>query len=272
MTNLQAVVLGLVQGLTEFLPVSSSGHLIVVPRLLGWAEQPLSFDVALHLGTMLAVLLYFARDFSALIRGGLSGIIRHRLRFGQYPATGRLALLIVLGSLPAVIAGGTLATWIEEHVRNAGLVAVLLVVFGLVLLAAERWAPSAAGLDAVNTRRALLIGGAQAVALIPGVSRSGFTIATGMFTGLSREAATRFSFLLAAPVTVGAGVKELPALRDRARDGVSILQLGIGFTVAFLVGLATVHLLLRYVARRPLSVFVWYRIGVAALTIAALGF
>ncbi len=271
MTLLHAIILGLVQGLTEFLPVSSSGHLILVPRLLGWERQPLAFDVALHLGTTLAVLLYFRRDFIQLTRCALVDMVTHRTNLSRYSPFGRLALLIVLGCVPAVIVGGLFNTWIEEHARGPVLVAAMLVVFGLVMLAAERWARGQSDLERIDTKRSLLIGAAQALALFPGVSRSGTTIAVGMFSGLTRGTAARFSFLLSAPVIVGAGIKELPDIRHAADEGVTALHLAAGFGVSFVVGLLTVHLLLRYVARRSLGVFAWYRFAFAAMALLILG-
>jgi undecaprenyl-diphosphatase len=270
MSVLHAIVLGIVQGLTEFLPVSSSGHLIAVPELLGWEEQPLAFDVALHLGTMLAVLLYFWRDFARLIRHGLADVTMHGPRVRLYSPYGRLAVLIVLGSIPAVIVGGLFNSWIEAHVRDARLVAVLLAAFALLLLAAERWSCEPSGIERLDARRALLIGAAQAIALLPGVSRSGTTIAVGMFAGLSRAAAARFSFLLSAPVVVGAGLLEVPDIRHAARQDVSTAAMLTGFLVAFASGLVAVHFLLRYLAARPLSVFAWYRFAAAGVILLLL--
>jgi undecaprenyl-diphosphatase len=270
MSVLHAIVLGIVQGLTEFLPISSSGHLIAVPALLGWEEQPLAFDVALHLGTMLAVLLYFWRDFALLIRHGLADLARHGARVRSYSTYGRLALLILLGCVPAVIVGGLFNSWIEANVRDVRLVAVLLAVFGLLLLAAERWHAAPSGIERVDAKRTLLIGVAQAMALFPGVSRSGTTIAVGMLSGLSRAAAARFSFLLSAPVVVGAGLRELPDIRHAAAQDVSTTALATGFIAAFVSGLAAVHLLLRYLATRPLSVFAWYRFAAAGVILAVL--
>ena len=270
MTLLRAIALGIVQGLTEFLPISSSGHLILVPALLGWERQPRSFDVALHLGTTLAVLLYFHRDFVRLARHGIIDIIAHRTRIARWSADGRLGLLTVLGCVPAVIVGGLLDGWLEAHARGPWLVAALLVVFGLVMLAAERWAHGCWGMERLDPGRALMIGSAQALALLPGVSRSGATIAGGMFMGLSRETAARFSFLLSAPIVVAAGVKELPELRHASAQGVSAAELAAGCLVSFAVGLLAIHLLLRYVAGHRLNVFVWYRISFAVLAVVLL--
>ena len=271
MTVFQAIVLGLVQGLTEFLPVSSSGHLIIVPRLLGWETQPLSFDVMLHVSTMLAVLLYFRRDLWTLATAALGDALRHRLALGQWSSTGRLALLILLGCLPAVVVGGLFNTAIEERTRAVGLVAALLAMVGLVMLAAERWARTTLTMEELGPGRALLIGAAQALALLPGVSRSGATITAGMFAGLSRAAATRFSFLLSAPIVFAAGVKELPAIRQAPSEGVPTSALAVGFLVSFLVGLAAIQLLLRLVSVRSLAIFSVYRIAFAALAVALLG-
>lgn len=264
-------MLGIVQGLTEFLPVSSSGHLIIVPELLHWKEQPLAFDVAVHQGTTLAVLLYFWRDFVRLTRHGVADILRCRLRWAEYSPLGRLALLIMLGCVPAVIVGGLFNTWIEDHLRQPWLIALMLVVVGGAMLAADRWAHPSREMDKLNPARALLIGCAQALALIPGVSRSGSTIVAGMFAGLRRDTAARFSFLLAAPVIVAAGIKELPDIRSAAGGDVGSPALVVGFVAAFLSGISAVHLLLRYVARHPLSLFVWYRVALAAVIIVTLG-
>lgn len=270
MTVLHAIVLALVQGLTEFLPVSSSGHLVLVPRLLGWNEQPLAFDVALHVGTTGAVLLYFHRDFIRLIRCSVGDALTHGVQLSRWSAYGRLALLIILGCVPAVFVGGLFSGWIEQHARATPVVATLLIAFGLVMLAAERWSNETSGLEKLDRRRVLAIGMAQALALFPGVSRSGITIATGMFCGLSRATAARFSFLLAAPVIVAAGVKELPEIRHAADQGVGVDALLAGMAVAFISGFLAIHLLLKYVASRPLHIFVWYRIGFAVFAVVTL--
>ena len=270
MTIAHAVFLGLIQGLTEFLPVSSSGHLVTVPQLLGWQEQPLAFDVALHLGTTAAVLLYYLRRFVALIRCGLHDLWKERINFTNYSPTGRLAWMLVLSCVPAVVVGGLFNSWIEAHVRSPYTVAVLLVLFGLYMLAAERFAVQRHETEQAAVPHALLIGLAQAVALLPGVSRSGATISTGMFTGLTRRAAADFSFLMSAPVIVGAGLLEAPKLRHAAEQGVSTGVLLAGMIVAFLSGLAAITILLRWVGTRPLTPFVWYRFAFAALIVVVM--
>lgn len=271
MSVFEAILLGLVQGLTEFLPVSSSGHLVLLPRLLGWEPHPLSFDVMLHLGTMMAVLLYFGRDIGLLVRHGITDSLTYQLRFRCWSPHGRMALLITLGSVPAVVVGGLFNDWIEAHARQTWVVASLLALFALVMMAAERWPGGQSTADRLDARRALFIGVAQALALVPGVSRSGATISAGMFAGLSRGAASRFSFLLATPVIVAASVKELPNLRHASTEGVSSPDLGMGFLVSFVVGLAAIHLFLRFVAARPLHIFGLYRIGFAILVLLVLG-
>ena len=267
MTPLHALILGIVQGLTEFLPISSSGHLLLIPHLFGWPEQPLAFDVALHTGTLLAVVTYFHRDWWTLL-GETARDLRHYggcLRcWGPHA---RLMLLIGVGTVPAVVAGAALGA-VEPHLRAPGVVVAMLVVGAGLMAAAERFAVrrmgGSSGLERLTPPRALLVGVAQALALVPGVSRSGATIATGMFAGLSRATAARFSFLLATPVTCAAAVKEAPALRHAAAQGISAAEIGIGVGASLIVGLAAIAFLLRYLAARPLYVFVWYRLALAA--------
>ena len=268
MSLLHAIVLGVIQGLTEFLPVSSSGHLVIVPRMLGWGEHPRAFDVALHQGTLLATLLYFRQDFVRLTVDGVHDAMQHRTHFARFSPYGRLAWLIVLGCLPAVLIGALFSSWIDAHADRAWLIALYLVLFGGLMLIAEQVRQpdmSSSGVERVDARRSLMIGAAQAVALLPGVSRSGITISTGMFAGLSRETAARFSFLLAAPVILGAGLKDLPDIRHASEQGIGGGELAAGFVVSFVVGLAAVHFLLRYVARYSLSAFAAYRVAIAAL-------
>src|SRR5215208_6823083 len=266
MTLWHAIVLGIVQGLTEFLPISSSGHLLLVPELLGWPEQPLAFDVALHIGTTAAVVAYFSHDWWVLIRETLGDLRRHGphvLRWGPY---GRLALLIGVGTVPAVLAGLALSD-LETRLRTPGVVAAMLVLVGGYMAAAERFAPrrGSGQLERLTWFGALLIGVAQACALVPGVSRSGATIATGMFTGLGRATAARFSFLMATPVTLAAMVKELPDLRGAAEQGISRAELGAGIIASLLVGVVAIRFLLRYLSARSLYPFVVYRLGLAVV-------
>lgn len=271
MSPLHALVLGILQGLTEFLPVSSTGHLLLAPHLFGWEEQPLAFDVSLHIGTLGAVLLFFRRDWWSLLVAFVTDARRHGPRVAAWGAQGQLSLLIVLGTVPAVLVGLLFSQW-EERLRTPGVVAAMLVLVALAMAAAERWAnrPAHSGLEGMTARKALLIGLAQACALVPGVSRSGATLTAGMFAGLSRASAARFSFLLAIPVTLAAAVKELPELRYAEAQGISVLEIGIGIGASLGVGLAAIAFLLRYLASRPLYPFVVYRVVLAVAVLVTL--
>jgi undecaprenyl-diphosphatase len=253
MTWLQAIVLGAVQGLSEFLPISSSGHLIVVPWLLGWPEHSLAFDLALHLGTLIAVVAAYGDDWARLIGATLRGAMRGR-PFSE--PEGRLLLLLVLASIPAAIAGLLLEKWAESVFRSPALVAFDMVVMGAILLAADRRASaSSKDVAGVSTRDALLIGAAQALALVPGVSRSGATISAALFLGYRREEAARFSFLLAVPITFGAVILKVPHLfgAPEARQAVA------GLVTAAIFGLLSIRLLLAYVRTRDYRPFAYYR-------------
>ena len=270
MDLLRAVVLGVVQGLTEFLPVSSSGHLILVPKLFGWDDQGLAFDVGLHAGTLVALLAYFWRDWAAMAFSGLDDLRSYGLAVRRYQQPSRLLLLIVVGSVPAAIAGLTLNGWIEENLRQAWLVALMLIFVGALMFVTDRRSRRDRAMQDVGVVDAVLIGLAQAVALVPGVSRSGATISTGLVRGLDREAAARFAFLLGTPAFVGA---VLLKFKDLTGDTVDTLDLTIGFLTSAIVGFAVIHFLLGFLRRRSLLVFVIYRFGLGAilLVLAASG-
>ncbi len=263
MTPLQALFLGAVQGLTEFLPISSSGHLILVPTLLGWPDQGLVFDAAVHLGTALALLLYFARDLWRLGAGAAAG----------RPAETRLAAAVIVGSLPAGLAGLLLERAVEARLRSATVVALSLIGWGLVLAWADRRAARARVGDVreVGIWQSLAIGCAQAIALVPGTSRSGITISAALFAGLDRPTAARFAFLLGLPITAAAGLLKTGELLRGGLAPADAAALGIGLVMSFGAGLAAVWFLVRYLRRRTLTVFVVYRIalGLAILGLAA---
>ena len=249
MTIGQAIVLGIVQGLTEFLPISSSGHLIVVPWLLGWTVQSLAFDVALHIGTLTAVLWAF--------EGKPLGTPQ-----------GRLLVAIALACVPAVIAGLLLEDWAETTFRSPALVAATMTVMAIVLFLADRRAAGGEGTVATVTYRdALLIGTAQALALVPGVSRSGSTISMALFLRYRREEAARFSFLLSTPITFAAAAREVPALLHTNASMSVVLP---GILTAAVVGFAAIKGLLAYVRTRNYLPFVFYRLAFAALIVAVL--
>jgi undecaprenyl-diphosphatase len=262
MTTAQAIWLGIVQGLGEFLPISSSGHLIVFPWLLGWSVQSLSFDVALHLGTLVAVLAAFAGDWWRLFAGALVG-----LRERRFTPEARMLGLIALGSVPAGIAGLLLDKWAETVFRSPALVACTMALMGGVLYLADRRAPAGEGATLeISLRDALLIGSAQALALVPGVSRSGATISTALFLGHRRQEAARFSFLLATPITAAAALLKVPHLLHGADLGLVVP----GVVTAAVVGLLSIRFLLAYVRTHDYRPFAYYRWAFALLVFAVL--
>jgi len=266
---LQALVLGLVQGLTEFLPISSSGHLRIVSEIFFGDDAGASFTAVTQLGTEAAVLIYFARDIGRLAITWFRGFINPAIRFtDDY----RIAWLVIIGTVPIMVLGYFLRDAIRTPARNLWLISTTLIVFALVLAAAERWGPQQRKVDELTLRDGVLMGFAQALALVPGVSRSGATISAGMFIGLTREAATRYSFLLAIPAVVAAGVFSLPDVFDRGGTGLqpSVAQMVVATAVAFAVGYAAIAWLLRWVAHHSVYVFVAYRIALGVLVLALL--
>jgi len=267
-TLFQALIMGIVQGLTEFLPVSSSGHLIVVPFLLGWDDPfitSLAFSVMLHAGTLLALLVYFRADWLRLVPAGLATI---RDRSFRADPDRRLAWLLVAATIPAAVAGFLLNDLAETTFRGIGLVAVTLVVGAGILWLADRWGARTKSVEDVTFPLAVGFGAAQALALVPGISRSGISISAARFAGLDREAAARFSFLMAMPITAGAVIFEV---RKVAAGGagvtVSLGPLVVGLIAAFVSGTLAISFLLRYLRTRSLNVFVVYRLLVAAIVV-----
>ncbi len=253
MTIIQSIVLGAVQGLTEVLPISSSAHLVLVPWICGWEYQGLSFDVALHLGTALAFCVYFFNDWVELIRGAL--IRDHagkKNRFFWY---------IVLGTVPAGLAGLVFEKKAETVFRSPGLIAAMLFVFAIILWLADHLGKKQKPIDQMDLKTAVVVGLAQAVAIVPGVSRSGITISAGLCRGFSREAAARFSFLLATPIVVAAGALKMTELH--AADLNPVFWAGV--ISSALSGLVGIRLLLGLVRRFSLDVFVAYRVALALL-------
>lgn len=260
MTILEAIILGLVQGLTEFIPVSSSGHLVLLHHVFGVTDAGLAFDVSLHIGTLLALFIFFHKELVLLIKGIL-GHNNHK----------KLAWLIVAATVPAVVAGVLLQDVAETSFRSVNLVAINLIVVAFLMIAAERYAKKhydkKTALHKIRPRQALTIGFAQALALVPGVSRSGSTITAGIFAGLDRVAATRFSFLLAIPATSGAILKIM--IDGGASELGSELEIVVvGIITAFLSGLFAIRFLIRYLARHNLNVFAYYRIALGCMVLA----
>ena len=280
MTIIQSLILGLLQGLTEFIPVSSSAHLIIVPWLFGWtnpALTSLSFDVALHLGTLVAVLIYFFADWVRLVRAGLASLIERKI--GADPDR-RLAWMLVIGSIPGAIFGALAESKIDAlfHQPNTPIapaamitLAVILALLGAVLLAAERLARHVRKLNSLTFTDSILIGLAQAFAIFPGVSRSGATITAGLWLGLEREAAARFSFLLSGIIIAGAGAKKgidvVQGLQAGAIAQSDLTLFAVGFLAAAISGYLCVKFLLAYLQRHSTAVFVYYRWALAALII-----
>ncbi|MEX2615675.1 MAG: undecaprenyl-diphosphate phosphatase [Alphaproteobacteria bacterium] len=250
-------VLALVQGVTEFLPISSSAHLILVPYMTGWTDQGLAIDVAMHIGTLLAVLVYFRRDVARLAVGTLN------FRSGSEDA--RLAGQLVLATLPVVAAGYVLYDQIATQWRSVPLIVLTTAAFGLLLWAADRRAQSnAGGLPGLGWGQAAVIGLAQALALVPGVSRSGITMTAGLFAGLSRTEAARFSLLLSIPTTAAAGLLATVEL-VRSHDAAMQANALFAGALAFASALAAVTLLMRWLRRATFTPFVIYRLALAAL-------
>jgi undecaprenyl-diphosphatase len=263
---LQAIVLGITQGVTEFAPVSSSGHLIIVPWLFDWpilTDPSLNktFDVALHLGTLVGALVYFRHDVASYAAAWLRSLSARRIETTDE----RLAWALVVGTIPAVIVGATLESFIEDELGQPWLIAVMLVVFGVVLYAVDRIASSRRHLDDLGVRDGVVLGVAQAIALQPGVSRSGVTMTAARVLTFDRETAARFSFLLSLPVIAGAVLyKGL----DLAADGVPPGMGGpfvAGIAASAVSGFLVIAFLLRYLRVHDFALFLWIRIGVAAL-------
>lgn len=267
-TLLQALIMGVVQGLTEFLPISSSGHLIVVPFLFGWDDafiKSLAFSVMLHIGTLAALLVYFRADWFRLVPAGLAAV---RDRSFRGDRDRRLAWLLIASTIPAALAGVLLDNLIETAFREIGLVAVTLVVGGGILWLADRRGARTKGVHDVTFPIAVGIGAAQALALVPGISRSGISISAARLAGLDRAAAARFSFLMATPVTAGAALFEVRRLvSGETGVDVSVGPLVVGMIAAFASGALAIGVLLRYLRTNSLDVFVWYRVLLAATVV-----
>jgi undecaprenyl-diphosphatase len=263
---LKAVVLGTLQGLTEFLPISSSAHLRIFPELLGWGDPGAAFTAVIQIGTELAVLLYFREDLWRIGKAWVLSLVKPEWR-GHFDA--RMGWFIIIGSLPIVVLGVLLKDVIEQDFRNLWIIGTTLVVLGVILGIADRFSPDDKAIRQIDMRDAVLMGLAQAMALIPGVSRSGATISMGRALGYHREAATRYAFLLAIPAVVGAGLfelKEIPHGDNSYGWGPTILAT----VVSFVVGYAAIAWLLRYVSTRSYTPFVIYRVALGGATLVLL--
>ena len=266
MDAFQAIVLGIVQGLTEFLPISSSGHLRIVPAFAGWEDPGAAFTAVTQLGTVAAVLLYFRHDLMNIARAWLASL-RDPTRRGELDA--RMGWYLILGTVPIVILGFAFDDAIEDEARNLTLIGITLIALGLLLLLAERVADHDREISTVGRRDALVIGLAQAAALVPGVSRSGATITAGLFLGFDRAAAARFSFLLSVPAVVLSGIYQLGDIGGEGAVG--FLPTTIATLFAFVSGYAAIAFLLKFLVSHTTAVFVAYRVVLGIVVLALVG-
>jgi undecaprenyl-diphosphatase len=268
MDALQAIVLGIAQGLTEFLPVSSSGHLRIIPAFAGWDDPGAGFTAVTQLGTVAAVLLYFRNDLISIARGWTAGIFDRSKRGTE---GWRLGWYLILGTVPISVIGLLFDDQIETSARDLTLIGILLIVAGLLLLGAEKVAKRDRDIKTVNARDAAIIGVAQACALVPGVSRSGATITAGLLLGFDRAAAARFSFLLSVPAVVLSGVYQMQDIGGEGTAGV--VPTAIATLFAFIFGYASIAFLLKFLVTHTTGIFVAYRVvlGVVVLALVAAG-
>ena len=268
MSWVQVIVLSIVQGLTEFLPVSSSGHLRIVSQLFWGEDAGASFTAVIQLGTELAVLVFFAKDIRRILTAWFAGLADKSKRNFDY----RMGWMVIAGTIPVGIAGVLLKDLIRENFRNLWITATVLILFSLVFILAERRGKKTRGFEDLTMKDAVVMGPWQCLALIPGVSRSGGTISGGLFLNLDREVATRFSFLLAIPAVLASGLFSLPdAFDPQAGQAASGLQLLVGSGIGFVVGYISIAWLLKFVSNHSFAWFAAYRIPLGLLVMALLG-
>jgi undecaprenyl-diphosphatase len=259
MTLFQAIFLGLVQGFTEVLPISSSGHLVLVPWFFDFDDPGLAFDVALHLGTLVAIVAFFRKDVAKYLKGFVKAIWKRELKEKDE----KLAFYIILATIPGVILGASLNDYAESSFRNPLLIAFTTFFFGLALLYAEKHGGKMEMKD-YDSKKSFLTGLAQAIAIVPGVSRSGITISGSMFQGFTRETAARFSFLISVPIIAGAG---LVKVNDIPPSEFSTLPFWAGFITAVIASFASVKFLMNFLRNHKLNIFAYYRFGLALLIV-----
>lgn len=267
----QSIILGILQGLTEFLPISSSGHILIVPALLGWEDPGAAFTAVIQLGTEAAVLIYFRNDLWEIGKTWLASLRRPELR-GELNA--RMGWYLIVATIPISILGLAFQDQIETAARNLWIVGSMLIIFGLILGLADRIGTREREVGDLSFRDGVLIGLAQSLALIPGVSRSGATISAGLFLGLDRRSAARFAFLLAIPAVVLSGFYQLyKLLSGKETFDEPMFNIAVATVVSFVVGYAVIAWLLRYLTTHSMSIFVWYRVivGAGVLTLTAAG-
>jgi len=262
---MQSIILGIVQGLGEFLPISSTAHLILAPYLFGWQDPGLSFDVALHVGTLIAVVTFFWRDwidiFSLAFKNESKVHQAYKVHKENYPKS--ILWLLVIASVPGAIFGFLFDDYAEHAFRSPLLIAFTLSVVGLILYLVDKYAKHKKDISHISIKDAILIGLSQAVAIIPGVSRSGATMTTGLALGLSREQAARFSFLLSTPIIFGAALIKIPHLLQAGID----LPIILGIIAAAISGYLAIKYILRFIQRIGYAPFFWYRLALAAIIV-----
>ncbi|OGI27114.1 MAG: undecaprenyl-diphosphatase UppP [Candidatus Moranbacteria bacterium RIFOXYB1_FULL_43_19] len=269
MTVFHSLILGIIQGASEFLPISSSAHLILAPWLFRFSDPGLSFDVALHFGTLIAVVLYFWKDWIEIFRLALFSKTKSwksfpRLSLGIDSFKNEMLWLLVLATIPGILAGYFLENYAESSFRSPIPIAITLSLVGLVLYLVDRYHRHRKNLGKISWSDSLLVGLSQAAAIFPGVSRSGATITTGLFLGLNRESAARFSFLLSTPIILGAAAAELPHLLKNGLD----IYLVLGMLSAAVSGYLAIKYLLKFVERTSYAIFFWYRLALALVIIS----
>lgn len=261
MTIFQALIYGVIQGLAEFLPISSSAHLVALPQIMGWQDPGLTFDVALHLGTLIAVIAFFWKDWIELISNGVAR---------PQSKNGKLFWYLVVACIPGGIIGVLLEKKAETTFRNLALIGAMMIIMGLVLYAADKYSKRMVSIENIGLKRSLYIGLAQALAIIPGVSRSGITMAAGLFTDLKKEDTARFSFLLSTPIILGAGLVKLKDLIHTPITDAAVFAIGV--ITSAVVGFICIKFLLDYLKKHGFGIFVIYRlvVGAAFILIAVL--
>jgi len=267
MPILQAVLLGIVQGITEFFPISSSAHLIIFPKLFGWEEQELVFDTTLHLATSLALIVYFWNDIVLIIRSLIKDVSKYKGKLVHYSGNAELGLKIIVGSIPVGIVGFILGDFIEEKFRGLVTVAIFLVLGSLLMFVAEKkYKKRLIVKDSISIKKSFKVGLFQSLSLFPGISRSGSTISGGMIFGLSRKESARFSFLLSIPAVLFAGISQAVSSFDYFNMA-NIVPLLAGFLSSFLAGYFAIKFMLSFTANNKLYPFIYYRLGLALFLI-----
>ncbi len=256
----QAFILGAVQGLGEFLPISSSAHLIITPYFFNWTDQGLAFDIALHWGTLIAVVAYFRKELWNLVRGFWHSLLPSTRNF-QNNIYQKLSWLILAATIPAAIIGKIFESQVETALRNPMLIAGTLTIVGFLLLASDRYGSKLKNFSKISWVNAIVIGLSQAAAIVPGVSRSGATITAGLLQGLTREDAAKFSFLMSVPIIFGAGLLKLSEISHIQNHGPVV----VGFLSSMVFGFLAIKYMLRYISNRSFAAFAWYRFALAVL-------